>query len=149
MKRECGDCQLCCKLLPVPPLGKKGGETCQFQKFHKGCSVYHKPKMPPECGFWNCRWLVNDDMADQSRPDRSHIVVDLLPDFITLRHDDTGEEHNIQVLQCWIDPKFPDAHRSPSFRAYLERCGAKQIAALVRFNERDALVVFPAGDGER
>jgi hypothetical protein len=28
MKRQCGECQLCCKLLPVPPLNKKAGERC-------------------------------------------------------------------------------------------------------------------------
>jgi hypothetical protein len=36
MTRQCGDCQLCCKLLPVPPLQKAAGVACRFQKFHKG-----------------------------------------------------------------------------------------------------------------
>lgn len=48
MKRQCGDSQLCCKLLPVPPLQKAAGASCRFQKFHKGCTVYHRREMPPE-----------------------------------------------------------------------------------------------------
>jgi hypothetical protein len=60
MRRECGDCQLCCRLLQVPPLGKKAGQRCQYQKFGKGCAVYHTAKMPPECRLWNCRWISRD-----------------------------------------------------------------------------------------
>src|SRR5262245_54343180 len=59
--RRCGDCTLCCKLLPVRELHKKGGERCQHQKAGKGCGVYNKPAMPPSCGLWSCRWLVQPD----------------------------------------------------------------------------------------
>ena len=76
MTRQCGDCQLCCKLLPVPPLEKKAGQRCQHQKFGKGCTVYHsRAGMPMECSIWNCRWLVNDDADELSRPDRVHYVI--------------------------------------------------------------------------
>jgi len=61
--------------------------------------------MPPECAIWNCRWLVNDDTADLPRPDRAHYVIDLMPDFITIRNDETGENQHIQVVQVSIDPK--------------------------------------------
>lgn len=106
--RKCGDCQLCCKLLPVPPLKKGAGVVCQFQKFRKGCAVHHTARMPFECGVWNCRWLVNDDAAELSRPDRAHYVINLMPDFITITNGD-GSKQNIQVDQIWVDPKYPDA----------------------------------------
>jgi hypothetical protein len=143
--RQCGDCQLCCKLLPVrsPLLNKNGGEACKYQKFKKGCSVYHTAKMPGECHFWNCRWLVNDDTADLSRPDRSHYVIDVMPDFITISNNDTGAAQHVQVVQVWIDPRYPDAHRDPALRHYLERRGQEGTAALVRFNPRDAVTIFP------
>ena len=38
--RQCGDCQLCCKLLPVKSLAKLAGDRCSHQKHHKGCDVY-------------------------------------------------------------------------------------------------------------
>jgi hypothetical protein len=117
MKRQCGDC---CKLLPVPPLQKAAGVACRFQKFHKGCAVYHKPEMPPECSIWNCRWLVTDDTDELSRPDRAHYVIDVMPDFITINQED-GEPQNIQVAQIWVDPKYPDAHRDPTLRRWMFR----------------------------
>jgi hypothetical protein len=36
MDRQCGDCQLCCKLLPVRTLGKAAGQRCKHQRHHKG-----------------------------------------------------------------------------------------------------------------
>jgi hypothetical protein len=148
--RSCGDCTLCCKLLPVPPLAKAAGQSCRYQKFHKGCLVYRTASMPPECGLWNCRWLVNDDADDLSRPDRSHYVIDVMPDFITVRDNETGEDQNIQVVQIWCDPKHRDAHRDPALRRWLIRRAEQGIAALVRFNSKEALAVFappfdPAG----
>ncbi len=104
--------------------------------------------MPLECGVWSCRWLVNDDMTDQSRPNRSHIVVDILPDFVTIRHNETGDEQHIQVLQCWIDPQFPAAHRTAQFRAYLARRGEDNIAALIRFDSQEVLTILPPSMSE-
>jgi hypothetical protein len=149
--RQCGDCQLCCKLLPVPPLGKPGGTSCRFQKFHKGCTVYRRSEMPPECAIWNCRWLVNDDADELSRPDRSHYVIDVMPDFITIRNDGTGALQHWQVVQIWVDPKCPTAHRDPALRRWLSRRAEQGILGLVRFSETDALVLFPpqiAPDGQ-
>jgi hypothetical protein len=141
MKRECGDCQLCCKLVPVVPLQKPAGTACQFQKFHKGCTVYNKPAMPPECSLWNCRWLIDDDTSELSRPDRSHYVIDVMPDFITISNED-GSTQNIQVAQIWVDPKHPDAHRDPALRRWMVRRAEEGIACLIRFNSRNGFAIF-------
>lgn len=150
MRRECGDCQLCCKLLPVRELGKKASERCKHQRFNKGCAVYHRSGMPSSCALWTCQWLTNQDMADQSRPDRSHLVVDVMPDYITMRYE--GEEdQKLQVVQVWCDPQYRNAHRDPAFRRYLARRGEEGIAALIRFGRRDAMTLFPPAlsqDGE-
>jgi len=122
---------------------KPAGDRCKYQKHHVGCSIYrHRPL---GCRFWNCRWLVNDDTADLSRPDRSHYVIDISPDYVTI------DGKNVQVVQIWCDPGYPDAHRDPALRRYLERRAAEGIAALVRYNELDALfLVAPAlsNDGQ-
>ena len=141
--RQCGECQLCCRLLPVPPLDKKTGQRCEHQKFGKGCAVYHTRAMPSACELWNCRWVVNDDTDNLSRPDRSHYVIDIMPDYITLQNNDTGETFEIQVVQIWIDPKYPDAHRDPALRAYLLRRAEEGMAALVRLDARRAITLFP------
>jgi len=143
LTRHCGDCQLCCRLLPVNEVNKPGGTVCRYQKFKKGCTVYSTPKMPACCTLWNCRWLVNDDTADLPRPDRAHYVIDLMPDFVTHQNDVTGECINIQVVQIWIDPNHRDAYRDPALRSYMHRRAQEGTASIVRFNERDAIVIFP------
>jgi hypothetical protein len=139
--RQCGDCQLCCKLLPVPPLGKRAGQRCQHQRHHKGCVVYNTKAMPTECKFWSCRWLVENDTADLRRPDRSHYVIDIMPDYLTLRDND-GNDTNVQVVQVWCDPNYEDAHRDPDLRRYLERRAEENIAALIRYDSKRAFAIF-------
>jgi hypothetical protein len=139
--RQCGGCTLCCKLLPVNELDKLAGERCRHQQTGKGCAVYRTRKMPACCHFWNCRWLVNDDTADLSRPDRTHYVIDLLPDYVTVVNNETGEKENVEVIQIWCDPKFPHAHRDPALRRYLERRAAEGKMALVRYNNKDAISI--------
>jgi hypothetical protein len=151
MMRQCGDCQLCCRLLPVRELDKRANTKCQHQTFAKGCGVYHKPGMPPSCAIWNCRWLVNNDTAKMSRPDRSHYVIDIMPDYIQLVPDGGAEPVIVEVVQVWCDPHHPDAHRDPDLRAYLERRGQESIAALVRYSSSAGFVIIPpamAGDGQ-
>jgi hypothetical protein len=144
MTRQCGDCQLCCKLLPVRSLDKGAGEKCKHQSHAKGCGVYARLAMvSPECRLWSCRWLVENDTADLRRPDRSHYVIDIMPDFVTLRDDDTGKVEHIEVVQVWVDPSYPDAHEDPALRAYLERRAKENVIALVRWNNQDGMALFP------
>lgn len=147
--RQCGDCQLCCRLLPMQdnepwrdgvPINKPAGVRCPHQKFGTGCAIY--AKRPFCCQTWNCRWLVNDDADELSRPDRAHYVIDVMPDFITTLDNETGEKNNIQVVQIWIDPKHPEAHRDPALRRWMFRRAQEGKAALVRFNSKDGLVIF-------
>src|SRR5437879_280323 len=108
--RRCGGCTLCCRLLPmkarphadtmevvramiergigapkdftgmIPDFDKPAGERCSHQRTGKGCAIY--TKRPFGCRFWNCAWLANADTADLRRPDRSHYVVDIAPDYV-------------------------------------------------------------------
>jgi len=141
LPRRCGDCQLCCKLLPVQEIEKKAGHRCRHQAHGKGCRVYDTPGMPRSCKLWSCAWVTGTDTG--SRPDRAHLVVDVMPDFVTVVDNITGERHTIRVVQVWIDPKFPDAHRDPALRAYLAKRGEEGVAALIRFNEREAFTLMP------
>jgi hypothetical protein len=104
--------------------------------------------MPASCRLWNCAWLVDDQTADLRRPDRSHYVIDITPDFVTLQPHDGSPETNIPVLQIWIDPKYPDAHRDPALRAMLD---LNRAAALVRYDSKNAFLLMPpsiASDGQ-
>jgi hypothetical protein len=135
--RRCGECTLCCTLLPVKSLSKGANTRCAHAR-GLGCNIYRKEGFPSECALWNCRWLINDDAGDLQRPDRCHYVIDIVPDFVT-----TGDTRAIKIpiVQVWCDPRYPDAHRDPALRAWIIR--QTGFAALIRYNDRDALFLLP------
>ena len=141
MNRTCGDCSKCCDLLPVKELGKAANERCVHQSYAKGCKIYQKEGFPVSCRYWTCRWLTDTDTAAMSRPDRSGYVIDVMPDFIRITPNG-GETQNVPVIQVWVDPKRPDAHKDPHLRAYLEKQAALGNAALIRFGSHDGFVLF-------
>jgi hypothetical protein len=138
MTRQCGDCQLCCRLLPTQEIAKPALARCPHQKHGKGCGIY--ARRPMSCELWSCRWLVDESTQDLPRPDRAHFVIDMIPDFITYTEEGKPPQH-MEVIQVWLDPAYPDAHRAPSFRRWLNEQGKP---AIVRTNSKDGFVVFPA-----
>lgn len=142
MNRTCGECSMCCTLLPVKELAKGANQRCGYQSRKRGCKVHGTSAMPISCKLWSCRWLVQAETAALQRPDRSGYVLDLAPDFIRVRDNDTGAVTNIQVVQVWCDPKRRAAHRDPRLREYLSHRANEGIAAIVRYSARDAFVLF-------
>lgn len=154
--RSCGSCTLCCKLVPVHEFvaidgrempgafHKEAGERCPHQTF-RGCAVYRQRGMPLCCQTWSCRWLLNDDTQELRRPDRAHYVIDVMPDSV--REENGGE---IPVVQVWIDPRHPEAHRDPALRDFLDRRGRDGVAAVIRYGATEGIVLIPpsmSGDG--
>jgi hypothetical protein len=144
MTRRCGDCQLCCKLLPVENL-KPSGERCRFQKAGKGCGVYsHLIAVSPPCALWNCMWLVDPDpeAAKLPRPDRCHYVLDIVPDFVHIRHED-GTRDDIPVMQVWVDPAFPDAVNDPSLLRWIEHVAdTRGQVTIIRWDNVRAFTIW-------
>ena len=146
MTRHCAECQLCCRLLPVRELKKAANQRCQHQQSLKGCSIY--TRRPLACALWNCRWLINDDTYDLSRPDRSHYVIDTMPDRVVAIQDEIKQV--LETVQIWVDPKYPDAWREPKLMAYLERRSKERVIGQIRYNSEDCILVIPpsmSGDG--
>jgi hypothetical protein len=139
--RHCDGCTLCCSLLPIKEIGKPAGVDCKHQ-CAGGCGVYGARQMPASCRLWNCRWLVEDDTADQVRPDASHLVIDILPDWVSLCDPDTGKQYPVEVVQVWCDPAHRDAHKNGRFRKYVKRQARKGKATIVRFSSSDAVTLF-------
>lgn len=131
--RHCSGCTLCCKLIPVEQLNKPAGQRCKHQRTGKGCAIYdHRPF---SCMGWDCLWLQDaEGTATLSRPDRSHYVIDCAPDEIGI-----GGE-TLMVLQIWVDPLYPDAHKDPALRKLLDDNG---IVALIRYGRADGFALFP------
>jgi hypothetical protein len=137
-ERHCGDCTLCCRLLPVGELQKAANTRCQHQG-HKGCAIYHKPGFPMSCALWSCRWLTGDDTADMLRPDRSRYVLDIIPDMVR-KHDVAGVEE-IEVVQVWVEPGS-DPTKDRRLMRYAERQALRGVGLLLRFSPTRAAAVF-------
>ena len=47
------------------------------------------------------------------------------------------------MVQIWIDPSFPDAHRDPALRAYLyRRAEQDRMGALIRSDDKTAMALL-------
>lgn len=145
--RRCGACQLCCKLLPAKELDKPDNTRCQHQKVGVGCRIY--ASRPASCRFWSCRWLTMADTAELKRPDRSHYVLDPVPDYVTAVDNTTGAERVVPCIQIWCDPDYREAHRDPALRRFLERRAAEGgWCGLVRYGTGDAVLLVPPSMSE-
>lgn len=137
MNRTCGDCTLCCKLVPVKELSKGANTKCEHQ-YIKGCRIY--ANRPISCKQWSCAWLTDPATEKLRRPDRAHYVMDTSPDFIETVRDGQPTGDKIPVLQIWVDPKHPDAHKDQHLRAMLDE---KKVIAMIRYASDVAYVLFP------
>ncbi|HEY1881366.1 MAG TPA: hypothetical protein VGG68_15675 [Caulobacteraceae bacterium] len=77
-----------------------------------------------------------------SRPDRVHYVIDIMPDYVTISSDG-HEPETFEVVQIWVDPDYPDAHRDPDLRAFLERRARDRIIGLIRWSRMKAAALIP------
>lgn len=140
--RSCGSCVSCCVWVPVDrPLNKAAGEKC-VHLCSRGCSIY--ATRPDPCRYWNCAWLYQIETADMKRPDKVGYCIDPMLQTILIDQQPTS------VIQIWVDPNRPDAHRDPALRAYLVLMGERlRLVSIVRWAHpggqegRDAMVIVP------
>lgn len=141
--RRCGGCTACCVQLPVRAMAKGANERCP-KLCSRGCSIYKQ--RPEECRYFSCRWLMDETTADLRRPDKSGYVIDPMLDTIV------ADGREVHVVQVWVDPKRPDAHRDPALRAWLAGVADRYgMPALVRWNSSDAMLLAApclTGDGQ-
>jgi hypothetical protein len=137
--RQCGDCQLCCFIMPILEIGKKAGVRCSNQKFGTGCKVHGTQAQPRSCQAWSCWWLMNPAF-DLPRPDRAGYVVDPTPDVAVLGDVHTGKR--ISALQIWADTRHPDAWRA-ALPWIKEVIGDQEIVAVIRFGSYKAITIVP------
>ena len=70
MTNQCGECTLCCTLLPIEWLDKPAGETCVH--CDGGCLI-HDTKHH-ECASFECSWLQSNVDNPDLRPDRCGVI---------------------------------------------------------------------------
>ena len=141
--RECGPCQLCCRVMPIAETGKLANTRCAHQRFRKGCAIYGEGR-PLSCIAWSCGWLLHPEHADLIRPDLAGYVIDPCGDFMTIEWHTRSTPTNIRIIQIWVDPKRPCSHRDPALRAMLEEAfRSLGFIGVARNGTTDALVLFP------
>jgi len=145
MPRTCGGCTLCCKLMPVRELAKPANTRCEHQS-SRGCGIYRKLGFPRSCELWSCAWLTEADTADQPRPDRAGYVIDIIPDMIRARRNETHEiEFELVMIQVWVGPGFDRHHLPPALKRFAERRAAEGQGLLLRNGSAGATAVFAPG----
>jgi hypothetical protein len=129
--------------MPVAEFHKPANHRCQFQRANKGCVIHASSNYPHSCALWSCLWLVDDTTTTLARPDHAHYVIDPMPDFADIDVPDSPRQR-VSVIQIWVDPKFPNAHRDPALREWLDdRARRFGQIALCRFDSEKAIALFP------
>jgi hypothetical protein len=125
--------------VPTPDIDLPANTHCQHE-CRKGCAIY--TRRPVSCQMWSCKWLLGEDVG--LRPDRSGYVVDMMPDFVTSVDDDDGRQKRWPVMQVWVDPARPDAHKAPALRRWIEQQGQElRMMTIVRFGNDGGMLICP------
>lgn len=141
MKRSCSGCTACCFIMPTKEINKPAITRCQHQRTGKGCSIYDR--RPMSCRIWSCSWLVDPRTSMMSRPDRSHYVIDPMPDYVT-RVEEGKEPQEIAVMVIWQHPNHPDAWKDVELGNYIAMRGEREgMAALIRLDSTRGFIVVP------
>ena len=72
IKNECGSCNYCCEVLPIPELQKPASVLCQNCTKNVGCNIYDS--RPESCRNFDCLYLQSDDMDISLRPNECGIM---------------------------------------------------------------------------
>jgi len=117
--RSCGTCNLCCKVLDIPELGKAAGQWCVHTAPRSGCAVH--PDRPQSCRAFFCAWRLDPNLGPEWKPDVSRFVL--------------SEDIGRRAITVTVDPGMPLAWKR---ELYLSRL--KQVSESAFRQDRKVLV---------
>jgi Fe-S-cluster containining protein len=123
--RQCGECTMCCKVMPIKELSKPAHQWCQHAKPGSGCAIYQS--RPAECRGFACSWLLLKEIGEHWKPTKSKMV---------LVH---GRDHQrgSQMISVHTDRSYPNAwRRSPYYEELKRRCGQTRIEIIMSDRRR-------------
>ena len=93
-KRECGDCNMCCKLYSIhePKDFKKDYEWCKHCKVGVGCKIYDS--RPNQCKDFQCGWSLGL-VPEEWKPNKVGFVVTVEKEQTTIV-DGKGDAKDIE-----------------------------------------------------
>jgi len=101
--RSCDGCTLCCKVIGVKEFAKPKGVWCSNCKIGTGCMIHET--RPNVCRAYSCRFLVDESLDENWRPDRSGLVI--------------NADRNRVVV--YVDPDRPGAWLSEPYYSRLKQ----------------------------
>jgi len=83
---KCGECTLCCELLPIPEIGKSENVLCTDCTLKKGCNIYNE--RPESCVNFDCLYISSNEMELELRPDNCNVIFDMITTkiYMALNH---------------------------------------------------------------
>jgi hypothetical protein len=103
-KRECGKCNLCCKLLGVSEIKKPSGQWCDHAQCGKGCAIYDN--RPRSCHDFACLWLQGV-WPEALKPNKTKVV--------------PGTTADRSSVILYVDSDTHSAYRSPEMIKVLDK----------------------------
>lgn len=75
---DCGECTLCCELLPIKELNKPANVLCKFCK--NGCTIHGSH--PQECSKFECAYYQMKKIHLDLRPDNCKVIFEKISDTV-------------------------------------------------------------------
>ena len=99
--RDCGDCNLCCKL-PAIPNFKNSFEWCKNCNIGVGCSIYKN--RPEPCKQFSCLWKAGL-LAEDFKPNKVGFFITIDNELATVEKVLTvyAESHKINKLPIFLN----------------------------------------------
>jgi hypothetical protein len=123
VKRECGECNICCKgWLKGEAYGHKfyPSQPCFF--LGKNCTIHEI--RPDVCKKFNCEWLKNDNFPEWMKPNISNVIIAprVQNNILYYIAIETGKKIDIIVLN-WLIQEI--LKRGLNLYYYIEGVGYK------------------------
>ena len=110
---SCGDCTLCCKLLPIEDKDLSKDHSVLCNHCDKGCTIYED--RPESCVNFNCNF-IEDNLDISLRPDNTNIIF---------------EKIRTKIYMGLIDPSFADSWKSDTVDSYIEELNKYGISVIM------------------
>lgn len=102
INKECGECTLCCELLPIPEINKPENVLCGDCVLGKGCGIYNS--RPESCRNFNCLYIEDTEMNEILRPDNCNVIFERITTkiYLAINHYNNPTAYKSEVVMDYI-----------------------------------------------
>ncbi|MFV0279458.1 MAG: hypothetical protein ACK5JM_01700 [Rhodoblastus sp.] len=132
-KRQCGTCNLCCKLYDTPVVESPAGVWCRHCQPGKGCDIWET--RPDQCRAFFCNWIMLDWLGDEWKPDVAKFIFTL--------------DRASGYLQFQVDPQNPEAWKREPYYSQIKTWaieGLSRARCTLVFVGKAVTLILPDGD---